>query len=61
MEENEKTIAYRIQIDSGVWTRFKEKTPKSMTMNERICRMIYDAIGEQYPGDGQSNKKPTKK
>jgi hypothetical protein len=65
MEENEdKTIAYRIEISGKVWSKFKKKTGKDMTMNERICRMVYAEVGEPYPESNdnvkQSNKKPSK-
>jgi hypothetical protein len=62
MANDGKTIAYRIEIDKDAWEKFKATTPKSIsTMNERICRLIYDVIGEPYPSDSQSNKKPKKK
>ena len=62
MVESEKsTIAYRIEIDKSVWKKFKAKTDKSMTMNTRICKLIYDVVGEKYPVEQQVGKPSTKK
>lgn len=63
MEDDEKqTIAYRIEIDKDVWDQLKSKTDKSTTMNERVCRLIYEEVGVPYPeAQATKSEKPKKK
>jgi hypothetical protein len=61
MEENVKsTIAYRIEIDKEVWKELKKKTTREMTMNNRVCRLIYKEVGIPYPEEPVDKKASTK-
>ena len=64
MEDNspeKPTIVYRIEIDKEVWSEFKKQTDKSMTMNERICKLIYKETGIPYPDKKVEQPKKTKR
>ncbi len=44
MEDSKKIKPLTLEIDEEVWKKFKEKTPRSITLNERVVQLIEEDI-----------------
>jgi len=42
----EGIITYRLEVPEELWTKFKKKVPKTMTMNEAVLKLIKKEVGD---------------
>ena len=47
MGSSKKIKPITLNIDKELWEKFKEKTPRSLTLNERLVELIEEDVNQK--------------
>jgi len=60
-ETDGQIVKYRFRCPIDIWDKFKQKTPKSMTMNDALLDLVYKDLVIENPEKRIDNLNPKKK
>jgi hypothetical protein len=51
------TVVYRMTVPRDIWEKFKEQTPRTISMNDHLLILVCKDLGIEYPKSTESSNK----